>query len=64
MLLRKSKMHFVKHERNTQNTMPLLNYLKSIALQQVMLRMQVFTQKILKRKKRNRNFINKIYLVV
>jgi hypothetical protein len=29
-----------------------------------MLRMQVFTQKILKRKKRNRNFINKIYLVV
>ncbi len=43
MLRRKSKMQFVKQERNTQNVIVLLNYLKRIAQQQLMLRTQVFT---------------------
>jgi hypothetical protein len=47
MLRRKSKRQFVKQERNTQNTIALLNYLKRIASQQLMLRTQVFTKKIL-----------------
>jgi hypothetical protein len=34
MLHRKSKTQFVKQERNTQNAIALLNYLKRIALQQ------------------------------
>jgi hypothetical protein len=38
MLRRKSKMQFVKQERNTQNAIALLNYLKRIAPQQLMLR--------------------------
>jgi hypothetical protein len=42
MLRRKSKTQFVKQERNTQTAIALLNYLKCIALQQIMLRMQVF----------------------
>jgi hypothetical protein len=55
MLRRKSKTQFVKQERNMQNTIaPLnylkriapLNYLKCIAPQQLMLRTQVFTKKI------------------
>ncbi len=33
MLRRKSKTQFVKQERNMQNAMTLLNYLKRIALQ-------------------------------
>jgi hypothetical protein len=45
MLGRKSKTQFVKQERNTQNAIALLNYLKRIAPQQLMLRTQVFTQK-------------------
>jgi hypothetical protein len=61
MLRRKSKTQLVKQERNTQNALELLNYLKRIAPQQLMLRTQVFTKKDFKRKKRNRNFINKIY---
>jgi hypothetical protein len=45
MLRRKSKTQCVKPERNMQNTIALLYYLKRIAPQQVMLRMQVFTKK-------------------
>jgi hypothetical protein len=40
-LCRKSKTQFVKQEHNTQNAIALLTYLKRIALQQLMLRMQV-----------------------
>ncbi len=57
MLRRKSQTQIVKQERNTQNTIGLLNYLKYIAPQQLMLRTQVFTEKFLMRKERNRNFI-------
>jgi hypothetical protein len=46
MLRRKSKTQFVKQERNVQNAIALMNYLKHIAPQQLMLRMQVFTKKI------------------
>jgi hypothetical protein len=42
MLLRKSKMQFVKKERNTQKAIALINYLKRSAMQQLMLRTQVF----------------------
>jgi hypothetical protein len=45
MLHRKSKMQFIKHERNTQNAIVLLIYLKRIVPQRLMLRMQVFTKK-------------------
>jgi hypothetical protein len=44
-LRRKSKTQFVKQERNMQNAIALMNYLKHIAPQQLMLRMQVFTKK-------------------
>ncbi len=46
MLPRKSKTQFLKQEHNTQNVIALLNYLKHIALQQLMLRTQVFTKKL------------------
>ncbi len=49
-------MQFVKQERNTQNVIVLLNYLKRIALQQLMLRMQV-SQKMIKHKEHKRSFI-------
>jgi hypothetical protein len=45
MMQRKSKTQFVKQERNTQNAIELLNYLKRIAPQQLMLRTQVFKKK-------------------
>jgi hypothetical protein len=45
MLCRKSKTQFVKQERNTQNAIALLNYLKGIAPQQLMLRTQDFKKK-------------------
>jgi hypothetical protein len=45
MLCRKSKTQFVKQEPNMQNANARLNYLKHIALQQLMLRTQVFTKK-------------------
>jgi hypothetical protein len=45
MLRHKSKMQFAKQERNTQNAIALVNYLKRIAPQQIMLRTQVFTKK-------------------
>jgi hypothetical protein len=48
MLRHKSKTQFVNLERNTQNAIALLNYLKRIVPQQLMLRMQVFTKKVLK----------------
>jgi hypothetical protein len=54
MLRSKSKTLFVKEERYTQNAIALLNYLKRIVPQQLMLKTQVFTQKIFKR-----NFLNK-----
>jgi hypothetical protein len=44
MLRRKSKTQLVNQERNTQNATALLNYLKCVALQQLMLRTQVFTK--------------------
>jgi hypothetical protein len=44
-LRHKSKTQFGKQERNTQNAIALLKYLKRIAPQQLMLRMQVFTKK-------------------
>jgi hypothetical protein len=45
MLRCKNKTQFVKQERNTQNAIALLNYLKHIAPQQLLLSTQVFTQK-------------------
>jgi hypothetical protein len=57
MLRRKSKTKFVKQESNTQNAIALLNYLKRIAPQQLMLRTQVFTKFFFKRKERNRKFV-------
>jgi hypothetical protein len=50
MLRRKSKTQFLKQERNVQNAIALLNYLKRIAPQQLMLRTQVFTTKFLSAK--------------
>jgi hypothetical protein len=50
MLRRGSKTQFVKQERNTQNAIALLNYLKRIAPQQLMLRTLVFTKKIVSAK--------------
>jgi hypothetical protein len=47
-LRRKSKTQFVKRERNTQNAIALLNYLKRIAPQQLTLRTQVFPKKFKK----------------
>jgi hypothetical protein len=47
MLRRKSKTQLVNEERNTQNAIALLNYLKHIAQQQLMLRTQVFTKNFL-----------------
>jgi hypothetical protein len=44
MLRRKSKTHLYKQERNTQNAIALLNYLKRIVRQQLMLRTEVFTK--------------------
>jgi hypothetical protein len=44
MLRHKRKTQFVNQERNTQNAIALLNYLKHIAPQQLMLRTQVFTK--------------------
>ncbi len=41
MLHRKRKKQFLKQERNTQNAIALFNYLKRIAPQQLMLRMQL-----------------------
>jgi hypothetical protein len=43
MLRRKSKMQFENRECNTRNAIALLNYLKRIAPQQLMLGTQVFT---------------------
>jgi hypothetical protein len=43
-------------ERNTPNAIALLNHLKHIALQQLMLRMQVFTKKILSAKNASATF--------
>ncbi len=48
-----SKMQFENQERNTQNTIALLNYLKRIVLQQLMLRTQVFTKNVWCAKKAN-----------
>jgi hypothetical protein len=42
MLRRESKTQFLNQERNKQNAIALLNYLKCIAPQQFMLRTQVF----------------------
>jgi hypothetical protein len=52
MLRRKRKTQFVKQDCNTQNAIALLNYLKSIAPQQLTLRTQVFTKIFESTKKR------------
>ncbi len=49
MLRCKSKTQFANQERNTQSAIALLNDLKGMALQQLMLRMQVFTKNNFKR---------------
>jgi hypothetical protein len=51
MLRRKSKTQFVKQEHNTQNAIAVLNFLKRIAPQQLMLRMHVFTKQNFKAQK-------------
>jgi hypothetical protein len=56
MMRRKSKTQFVKQERNTQNVNVLLNYLKCIAPQQLMLRTQVFTKNFLSAKNATATF--------
>jgi hypothetical protein len=61
-LRRKSKTQFVKQECNTQNAIALLNYLKHIAPQQLLLRTQVFTQKSLSRKNATATFLHRIFL--
>jgi hypothetical protein len=58
MLRCKSKMQFLKPEHNTQNAIALFNYIKCIALQQLMLRMQVFTKKFLSAKNTIATFSN------
>jgi hypothetical protein len=45
MLRNKSKTQFVKQERNPQNAIMLLNYLKLIVPQQLMLRTQFSKKK-------------------
>jgi hypothetical protein len=45
MLRRESKMQFVKQEHAMQNAIALLNYLKRIAPQQLMLKTQFFKKK-------------------
>jgi hypothetical protein len=57
MLRRNGRTQFEKQEHNTQNVVALLNYLKCIALQKLMLRMQVFRIFFIKRKERIRNFV-------
>jgi hypothetical protein len=57
MLRRKSKTQLEHQERNTQNAIALLNYLKRIAPQRLMLRTQVFTTKMFKGKEHKRNFL-------
>jgi hypothetical protein len=57
MLRRKHKTQFLKQERNTQNTIALLTYLKRTAPQQLLLRTQVFTKKNCRAKERNCNLI-------
>jgi hypothetical protein len=59
MLRLKSKTQFVKQERNTQNAITLLNYLKHIAPQQLMLRTQVFTIFSSRAKSASTTFLNK-----
>jgi hypothetical protein len=48
MLRHKSKRQFENPERNTQNPIALLNYLKHITPQQLILRTQVFKKKFLR----------------
>jgi hypothetical protein len=60
MLRRKSKLQFVNQERNTQNTIALLNYLKHIAPQQLMLQKNgSFKKKIYSSKNASATFLNK-----
>jgi hypothetical protein len=54
ILRRKSKMQFVKQERNTQNAITLLNYLKRIRLQQ---ERKFSQQKLYSAKKISANFL-------
>jgi hypothetical protein len=55
----KSKTQFVKQERNMQDAIALFNYLKRIALRQLMLRLQVFTKRFLSAKNATATFLNK-----
>jgi hypothetical protein len=51
-----------KKERNTLNAIMLLNYLKCIAPQQLMLRMQVFTKIFYSTKNATATLLNKKYI--
>jgi hypothetical protein len=62
MLLRKSKTQFVKQERNMQNAIVLLNYLKPIAPQKLMLRKQVFTKNFQGKRTQPATLLNNKYL--
>jgi hypothetical protein len=46
MLRPESKTQFENQARNTQNAIALLNYLKRIVMQQLMLRTKVFTKNV------------------
>jgi hypothetical protein len=63
MLRSKSKTQFVKQRRNMQNAIALFNYLKRIAQQQLLLRTQVFTTKILSAKNAATIVLLRYYLV-
>jgi hypothetical protein len=57
----KSKTQFANRERNTQNAIALLNYLKRIAPQQLMLRTQVFKKKFLAERSLAQRFKIKLF---
>ncbi len=59
MLHHKIKLQFENRERNTLNAIALLNNLKRIAPQQLMLRTQVFTKIFVKAKECMASFIDK-----
>jgi hypothetical protein len=64
MLRHKSKMQFAEQERNTQNAIALLNYLKRIAPQQLMLSMQVFTKNFLAQRSQVQRFKIKLFTLI
>ncbi len=57
-------MQFAEQERNTQNAIALLNYLKRIAPQQLMLSMQVFTKNFLAQRSQVQRFKIKLFTLI